>query len=78
MQAGLKLVAFGTRVHRVNFREATSEKPWKPLQRRHGSKALSALTREQRAAMIGRDGGMQVRQRFELASWTIWRLGVSY
>ena len=35
-----------------------------------------ALKREQRAAMIGRDGNMQVRQRLQPASWATWRLGV--
>ena len=34
------------------------------------------LTREQRAAMIGRDGNMQVRQRLQPGSRAIWRLGV--
>ena len=34
------------------------------------------LTREQRAAMIGRDGGMQVRQRLGPGSWAIWPLRV--
>ena len=35
-----------------------------------------ALKREQRAAMIGRDGNMQVRHRLQPASWATWRLGV--
>ena len=39
-------------------------------------KAGFALKREQRAAMIGRDGNMQVRQRLEPGPRAIWRLGV--
>ena len=35
-----------------------------------------ALTREQRAAMIGRDGNMQVRQRLGPGPRASWRLGV--
>jgi hypothetical protein len=38
-------------------------------------KARLALNREQRAAMIGRDGNMQVRQRLQPGSWALWRLG---
>ena len=39
-------------------------------------KAGFALKREHRAAMIGRDGNMQVRQRLEPGPRAIWRLGV--
>ena len=40
------------------------------------AKGHLASTREQRAAMIGRDGDMQVRQRLEPGPRAIWRLGV--
>ena len=39
-------------------------------------KAGFALKREQRAAMIGRDGNMQVRQRLQPGSRAIWPLRV--
>ena len=44
--------------------------------RKIGKKARLALNREQGAAMIGRNGNMQVRQRLQPASWATWRLGV--
>ena len=44
--------------------------------RKIGKKARLALNREQGAAMIGRNGNMQVRQRLEPGPRAIWRLGV--
>jgi hypothetical protein len=39
-------------------------------------KGRLVLNREQRAAMVGRDGNMQVRQRLAHASQTRWRVAV--
>ena len=44
--------------------------------RKIGKKARLALNREQGAAMIGRNGNMQVRQCLQPGSWASWRLGV--
>ena len=43
---------------------------------KNGKRARLAWKRQKRAAMIGRNASMQVRQRLEHPSQTIWRLGV--